>query len=211
MKIRSDSFRDQGRIPGRCAFAVRSVQGHVRLAANHNPHLAWTGVPAAARSLVLTCIDPDAPTRPDDVNREGREVPQALPRAEFVHWLLVDLPPQLRSLAEGSCSRGVSPRGKASPAGPTGSRQGVNDYTGWFAGDPAMAGTWRGYDGPCPPWNDARVHRYRFELLATDLERCPVPADFGLPALRQALEGHVLARASITGLYSLNPRIALPA
>lgn len=209
MRIHSNSFRDQGRIPGRCAFATRSVRGHVQLAANRNPHLAWRGTPAGTRSLVLTCIDGDAPTRADDVNREGRAVARDLRRAEFVHWLLIDLPPDLAHIDEGSCSLGVIPGGKAHPQGPAGSRQGRNDYTGWFAGDAAMAGTWRGYDGPCPPWNDARVHRYRFEILATDLPRCPVPDDFALPELRAALAGHVLGRAAITGLYSLNPQIAL--
>jgi Raf kinase inhibitor-like YbhB/YbcL family protein len=206
MTISSRSFRDQQRIPGRCAFARRSPSGHVRLAENLSPHLRWSAVPSAARSLVLTCIDADAPTQPDDVNREGREVPIALPRTEFVHWLLVDLPPTLTELPEGACSRGVTARGKSQPAGPDGSRQGLNDYTGWFKGDPAMEGRYLGYDGPCPPWNDARVHRYRFELLALDLDRCPVEGTFDLAQLRKAIDGHVLARASITGLYSLNPR-----
>ena len=39
-------------------------------------------------------------------------------------------------------------------AGARGARQGINDYTGWFAGDADMAGNYFGYDGPCPPWND---------------------------------------------------------
>ncbi|MGH6961631.1 MAG: YbhB/YbcL family Raf kinase inhibitor-like protein, partial [Dongiaceae bacterium] len=150
-----------------------------------------------------------APTRPDDVNQAGREVPFDLPRADFVHWLLVDIPAGLREIAEGSCSQGVTAHGKAQPPGPDGSRQGVNDYTGWFKGDAAMEGVYRGYDGPCPPWNDSRVHRYTFELLATDLERCPVNGDFGLAELRKALDGHVLARAALTGRYSLNPRYRL--
>ena len=206
MKLSSRSFRDQQRIPGRCAFARRSPSGHIRLAENLSPHLRWSGVPAASRSLVLTCIDADAPTRADDVNREGREVPDSLPRAEFVHWLMVDLSPVNGELAEGACSRGVIAHGKAQPPGPVGSRQGLNDYTGWFKGDAAMEGTYLGYDGPCPPWNDARVHRYRFEILAIDLDRCPVEGDFTLAQLRTALDGHVLARAAVTGLYSLNPR-----
>ncbi|MEQ1439679.1 YbhB/YbcL family Raf kinase inhibitor-like protein [Fontimonas sp. SYSU GA230001] len=209
MKLISRSFRPNGPIPGRCAFAVRAPKGHVRLADNRNPHLAWTAVPEGTRSFVLTCIDADAPTRPDDVNREGRIVPTELPRAEFVHWLMVDIPPGVREIAEGSCSDGVAPRGRTDPAGPPGSRQGINDYTGWFKGDAAMDGVYRGYDGPCPPWNDARVHHYRFEILATDLEHCPVGDAFTLADLGKALAGHILDRASITGRYSLNPRIRL--
>ncbi|HEY1078003.1 MAG TPA: YbhB/YbcL family Raf kinase inhibitor-like protein [Fontimonas sp.] len=209
MKLTSTSFRPNGRIPGRCAFAVQSPRTHVSLSDNRNPHLAWSGAPAGTRSFVLTCIDSDAPTRPDDVNQAGREVPADLPRAEFVHWLMVDIPPSLHEIAEGACSTGVVARGKTAPAGPAGSRQGVNDYSGWFAGDAQMAGTYLGYDGPCPPWNDARAHRYTFEVLATDLDRCKLADGFKLADLRAALQGHVLDRASIVGRYSLNPRIRL--
>jgi phosphatidylethanolamine-binding protein (PEBP) family uncharacterized protein len=99
MKLVSRSFRDNARIPGRCAFAVKSPKGHVRLAENRNPHLAWSGAPADTCSFVITCIDADAPTRPDDVNKEGREVPVDLPRAEFVHWLLVDVPADVDEIA----------------------------------------------------------------------------------------------------------------
>lgn len=209
MRLISRSFRPNGRIPGRCAFAVRSPTRHVRLSANRNPHLAWSGAPVGTRSFVLTCIDADAPTRPDDVNQEGREVPADLPRAPFVHWLMVDIPPEVTELAEGSCSDGVVARGKTAPPGPAGARQGMNDYTGWFQSDATMAGTYLGYDGPCPPWNDARIHHYTFEVLATDLERCPVEGPFTLADLRAALDGHVLARASLVGRYSLNPRIRI--
>ena len=52
---------------------------------------------------------------------------------------------------------------------PRGARQGINDYTGWFAGDKDMAGNYFGYDGPCPPWNDEIPHRYVFTLYALDV------------------------------------------
>ncbi len=209
MKLTSTSFRPNGRIPGRCAFAVQAPRSHVRLNDNRNPHLSWSGAPAGTRSFVLTCIDSDAPTRPDDVNQPDRVVPAELPRAEFVHWLMVDIPVSVTEIAEGSCADRVTIRGKTAPFGPSGSRQGVNDYTGWFAGDPVMKGTYLGYDGPCPPWNDARAHRYSFEVLATDLEHCKLADGFKLTDLRAALQGHVLDRASIVGRYSLNPRIRL--
>ena len=32
-----------------------------------------------------------------------------------------------------------------------------------------MSGDYFGYDGPCPPWNDALVHRYVFTLYALDV------------------------------------------
>jgi phosphatidylethanolamine-binding protein (PEBP) family uncharacterized protein len=72
-----------------------------------------------------------------------------------------------------------------------------------------MGGQWFGYDGPCPPWNDSVTHHYRFEILATDLDRCPVEGAFTAAQVQAALEGHVLGSAAICGRYSLNPRIRL--
>ncbi|MES2490025.1 MAG: YbhB/YbcL family Raf kinase inhibitor-like protein [Pseudomonadota bacterium] len=207
MKLSSKTFKDGSLIPGRCGFCVQAPRGHVRLSQNLNPHLAWSGAPAGTRSFVLTVIDADAPTKPDDVNQEGREVPADLPRAEFVHWLMVDIPADVTEIAEGSGSNGVTVKGKSAPSGPQGTRQGVNDYTGWFAGDAAMAGTYLGYDGPCPPWNDARVHHYTFTIHATDLDQAKVKGAYTLADLRKALDGHVLASASIRGRYNLNSRL----
>lgn len=210
MKLASQTFRDGGVIPGRCAFAVKAPVGHVRLSQNLNPELHWNGVPAAARSLVLLCIDHDAPSpKPAGVNTEGVVLAARLPRGAFVHWVMVDIPPQVAQIAEGACSQGIQPGGKRKPAGPAGSRQGINDYTAWFAGDKDMGGPYFGYDGPCPPWNDSLPHHYRFELYATDLERCPVDGEFTAAQVRDAIAGHVLAGAAVSGRYALNPQIRL--
>lgn len=205
MELRSNNFDDGERIPGEYAFAVPDPDEHVHLAENRNPHLAWSGVPSDARSLVLVCVDPDAPSRPDDVNKEGRTVPASLSRSNFYHWLLVDLPPEDGEIAAGSCSEGVVPGGKRSPEGPHGARQGRNDYTLWFSGDKDMEGVYLGYDGPCPPWNDERVHHYHFVLYATDLPHCPVEGAFDGQAVEAAIQGHVVAEAELIGTYSLNP------
>jgi Raf kinase inhibitor-like YbhB/YbcL family protein len=207
VQLKSSSFGHQQRIPDQFAFGVADAAQHLRLGANRNPHLAWSGVPAGTKSLVLLCVDSDVPTRPDDVNKEGRVVPASLPRADFYHWLMVDIPPSVHEIAAGTCSDGIVPRGKSSPAGPPGARQGVNDYTLWFGGDADMAGQYFGYDGPCPPWNDELLHHYHFVLYATDFARCPVDGPFSGQQLRAALQGHVLEEARLTGTYSTNPRV----
>lgn len=209
MKLTSKTFVDRSVIPGRCAFAVKAPKGRVRLSDNLNPDLSWSGAPEATQSFVLICTDPDAPTRPDDVNQDDREVPLKLPRADFIHWVMVDIPPSVAHIEEGACSRGVSPRGKTAPSGPGGARQGINDYGSWFAGDTGMEGQYFGYDGPCPPWNDSVPHHYRFDLYATSLERCPVDGAFSAAQAIAAIEGRVLAQARLTGRYSLNSRIRL--
>ncbi|MGD8977894.1 MAG: YbhB/YbcL family Raf kinase inhibitor-like protein [Gammaproteobacteria bacterium] len=207
MQLQVEGLKADGPIDERFAFGVKDPESHVRLGANRNPGLRWTEPPAETRSLVLICVDSDVPTRPDDVNQEGREVPATLPRANFYHWLMVDLAPAAGAIAEGECSDGVTPRGKAQPPGPAGARQGKNDYTGWFEGDADMAGVYLGYDGPCPPWNDSIPHHYHFILYATDLERCPVEGAFTGAEVEAAIAGHVLAESRVTGVYSLNPAV----
>lgn len=207
MQLMSSNFGHGQRIPEEFAFGAPDPAAHVRLAANRNPHLRWSGAPSATRSLALVCVDSDVPTRPDDVNKEGRTVPASLPRADFYHWLVVDIPPQVQEIRAGQCSDGITARGKRSPAGPAGSRQGLNDYTLWFAGDADMGGEYFGYDGPCPPWNDELLHHYHFVLYATDLERCPVEGAFTGAQVMKAIAGHVLAEARLTGTYTLNPAV----
>jgi Raf kinase inhibitor-like YbhB/YbcL family protein len=207
MKLTSESFRDMGPIPGRCAFGVPDPKEHLRLSDNRNPQLAWSDLPTGTRSLVLICHDYDVPSKGDDVNQEGRSIPATLPRVDFFHWVLVDLKPEGGPIGEGEFSSGITARGKSGPDAPRGARQGVNDYTGWFAGDQDMAGDYFGYDGPCPPWNDTIVHHYAFTLYALGVDQCAVRGRFGGQDVLKAIQPHVLGSARVTGLYSLNPAV----
>lgn len=209
MKLVSNSFRDGGAIPVEFAFCAPDAKTHCTLGANRNPHLAWSEVPADTKSLALICHDYDVPSKPDDVNQEGRIVPATLPRVDFFHWVLVDLSADMREIKAGEFSSGVTARGKAGPAGPRGTRQGVNDYTMWFASDKDMSGNYFGYDGPCPPWNDSIVHHYVFTLYALNVAKAGVSGTFNGGDVRAAIKGHVLAEAKITGLYSLNPAVKI--
>jgi Raf kinase inhibitor-like YbhB/YbcL family protein len=179
----------------------------MQLGQNRNPQLSWSGVPEGARSLVLLCIDVDVPSSLENFNKEGQVIAASLPRVEFCHWAMVDIPPREGSIAEGACSDGITPRGKRNPPGPPGSRQGLNEYTGFMAADPEMAGDYFGYEGPCSPWNDELRHRYHFTLYATDLLRCPVEGRFTGAEVLNAIRGHVLAEATITGTYTLYPKL----
>ena len=70
-----------------------------------SPPLAWTGAPAAAKSLVLIVDDPDAP---DPV----------APRMTWVHWVLYNIPVPAAGLAEAIDAAAL----------PSGTREGVNDW-----------------------------------------------------------------------------------
>ena len=207
MRVTSTSFADGQKIPGELAFCVPDAAHHVCLGKNLNPQLAWSDVPAGTRSFAIICHDPDVPSKGDDVNQEGRVVPAALPRVDFFHWVLVDLPVAVNAIKEGEFSNDVTPRGKPGPQAAQGTRQGVNNYTDWFAGDHDMRGDYHGYDGPCPPWNDEIVHHYVFTVYALDIEHLPLTGKFGGPEVRTAMQGHILAEASLTGTYTLNPKL----
>ncbi|AKC86627.1 YbhB/YbcL family Raf kinase inhibitor-like protein [Pseudoxanthomonas suwonensis] len=202
MRIWSESFEHRGPIPAE--FAMGQPDG---FAGNRNPHLAWDEVPDGTRSFALLCIDPDVPTVAEMVGREDVEIPVEQPRTEFVHWAAADIAADVRQLAAGSCSDGVTARGKQAPAGPPGARQGLNDYTGWFAGDAQLGGDYRGYDGPYPPFNDQRLHRYFFRLFALDVAALELPERFSAADVLRAAHGHVLAEASVYGTYTLNPAL----
>lgn len=208
MKLWSDNWTNGDRIPPRYAAGRLDANGNVGFSDNLNPHLAWSEVPAGAKSLVLICHDFDVPSRGDDVNRADREVPADLPRVDFFHWVLVDLPPVPAQIAEGAHSRGFTARGKPGPAAPGGARHGLNDYTGWFAGDAERAGRYFGYDGPFPPFNDSLVHHYVFTLYAVSLQRLPLEGEFTGTQVRAALAGRVLGEATFSGTYTLNRRLA---
>lgn len=203
MRLASGSLRPGERVPAQNAMGVPGDAGP-KPGPNKSPELAWSDFPAATRSFALIAVDPDAPANPADANKTDRVIRDDVARGDFYHWILVDIPPTLTRLAEGADSDGLTPKGK--PPGKTdhGTR-GVNSYKEWFGDDPAMGGDYGGYDGPWPPFNDERVHRYVFTLYALSVpslglaERCRGPE-----ALR-AMQGKILDQASITVTYALNP------
>ncbi|QEO24957.1 YbhB/YbcL family Raf kinase inhibitor-like protein [Xanthomonas translucens] len=203
MRLRSDSIQ-----PGQPIAATYAMGQADGFAANRNPHLAWDDVPAGTAAFALLCLDPDVPTVAAMVGRDDVQIPVEQPRTNFVHWAAVEIPADLREIAEGSASDGVVAKGKRQPPGLPGARQGLNSYTEWFAGDAQMGGDYYGYDGPYPPANDLRLHRYFFRLFALDVATLDLQARFTAADALRAMQGHVLAEASFHGTYSLNPKLA---
>jgi hypothetical protein len=204
MKLTISSFPDGERIPEEYALCIPDPDGHVTMGRNRSPHLQWTSVPEGTKSFAVIAVDVDAPSVGEDANVEGRSIAKNLARVDFYHWVLVDIPPTMTELATGIDSDGVTPKGKDTGNTDHGHR-GYNDYTSWFKGQSDMEGVYGGYDGPCPPWNDEREHRYVFRLYALDLPSLGVTGDFGGQEALDAMEGHILSTAEWTGRYTLNP------
>ncbi len=205
MNLTTTSFVPYGFLPEKLAFGKHDPTSRFTFAGNRNPHLAWDGVPDGTESFAVVCYDTEVPSVGDDVNQADREVPLWLPRTTFFHWVLVDLPKNLREIKEGMHSLGVKSGGKDDTGSPDGGVVGANDFTNWFAGDEQMKGTYLGYDGPAPPWNDSRVHAYTFTVFALDVSSLGMSAGFTGHKAMRALRSHVLSQASVVGLYAINP------
>jgi Raf kinase inhibitor-like YbhB/YbcL family protein len=128
--------------------------------ANISPALSWNAPPAATQSFVLIADDPDAPV------------------GTWVHWVIFDLPANLRALPQNF------PQNEQSADA---SRQGRNDF-GKI-----------GYGGPCPP--PGKPHRYFFKLYALQAKLNLKPGATKKDVER-AMQGHILAQSEYIGRFS---------
>ena len=204
MKLTVLSFDSNGPIPAAFAMGIPNESGQATFGPNRSPHLKWTDAPEGTKSFVLICHDADAPSVRNDANQPDRTVPYDLPRVDFYHWVLIDIPADVDELPAGCDCDGVTPKGKEVGGTPYGVR-GINSYTSWFAGEPSMEGDYGGYDGPFPPWNDERVHRYYFTLYALDVESLNLSGAFDGGDVLLAMRGHVLAQDDWMGTYAIYP------
>ena len=93
LKLTSTALAHRGQIPSKYTCDGEDI----------SPPLAWSGVPAEAKSLVLIVDDPDAPD-------------PAAPKMTWVHWVLYNIPPSASALPEAARQL------------PAGTLEGVNDW-----------------------------------------------------------------------------------
>lgn len=193
LSVRLGGVGADGALNARHAFCIADGYG-----ANVSPALSWSGAPAGTRSFVVVAHDPDVPAEfAEKANVPGIVIAADAPRVTAHHWVLADVPATVTTLAEGAEGAVAAPTRK--DVGPVahGTRH-ANDFGGFF-GDGAHGG----WDGPCPPANDARPHRYVVTVSALDVARLDLPAEADAAAVTAAMAGHVLASGSATATYSL--------
>ena len=139
------------------------------------------------------------------MNKEGETLTSAVPRRNFFHWILVDIPANVTSVAEGAESNARVLHGKPATPAAAGGARGLHDFTKVTAANDAMKGQYYGYDGPCPPWNDENVHHYHFTVYALSVPTLNLGKDFDGAAALAALKDKVLAQGEVLGLYTTNP------
>lgn len=149
MEIKSSAFQNGGDIPRK----------HTCDGADVSPPLSWENPPPRTKAFALIADDPDAPV------------------GTWVHWVIYDLPGEIRDLREGVATAETLPNG---------AKQGMNDFGKV------------GYGGPCPPRGPA--HRYFFKLYALDGPTNLKPRATKEQLLR-AMKGHILAETQLMGKY----------
>ena len=167
MKIASASFAEGAFIAPEFAYGRIGENGATERSENRNPELHWTDVPEGTKSFVVLCLDDDVPTDRQTKMGDGL-LSVTQPRRRFVHWVQANIPAEVESIPYGFLT-GYKKRNGAF------GRPGVNDYFG--NATPGPDGTGLGYDGPCPPFFDARWHYYRFSVLALDCELADLPEE----------------------------------
>ncbi|MCB8879339.1 YbhB/YbcL family Raf kinase inhibitor-like protein [Acidisoma cellulosilytica] len=169
--------------------------------ADISPAVTWSAGPSGTRSYALRMQDLDVPASFDQIEKPGVTIPSDAPRISVDHWVLADIPVQIHALAEGADSAGFVKGGK--PTGPTSHGvRGTNIYARFLAAKPGMAGPYGGYDGPCPPRNDQRPHRYVVEVFALNIGSLTLPIGFTGAEMAKAMAGHILAQGQASAVYS---------
>lgn len=149
IKITSSAFEDGALIPAEYTCDGRDI----------SPPLQWDEVPEGTKSIALICDDPDAPA------------------GTWVHWVMYNLPPETKELAEN-----IPPDETL----PNRARQGTTDF-GRI-----------GYGGPCPP---SGTHRYFFKVYALDKD-LDLPTGADKRELLDAMDGHILGQGELMGKYA---------
>jgi Raf kinase inhibitor-like YbhB/YbcL family protein len=153
--LSSADFGDGQSIPH--IYANTGVSG----GKNISPQLQWSRPPQTAKSLALVCID-----RHPIANN-------------WVHWMVINIPPTILGLPEGASHSGQMP---------SGSKELLNSF-----------GT-IGWGGPQPPRSSGK-HQYEFIIYALSVNSLNLSGGTTLPAFDQTIEGKILSRSRLTGTF----------
>jgi Raf kinase inhibitor-like YbhB/YbcL family protein len=199
--VKVGGVEDGKAIPERFAYCIPDGKGKTKDGQNINPAIEWSGAPEDTKSYVILVVDRDVPQSFELANQDDKVILSNFPRQDFYHWVLVDIPPTMIGIAEGADSRGITKGGKQYGPRPYGV-VGQNDYVRVLA-----EGTHGGYDGPCPPWNDNRLHHYHFIVYALSVPSVNLSGLFNGKYVEDIIKPHVLARGEVVGTFTNKPGV----
>jgi Raf kinase inhibitor-like YbhB/YbcL family protein len=153
-RVWSPAFPDGGRIPVK--YIMPGAGGE-----NLSPPLTWKGEPRGTKSFAISCHDPHPVAH------------------NWVHWLVINIPPSVHSLPEGASRRVM----------PSGSVELINSF-GFV-----------GYGGPMPPPGTGE-HPYVFTVYALKVEKLNLSGRLSLSQFQESLAPYLLGKAWTTGYFS---------
>lgn len=159
MSIISSDIKAGELMPKAQEFAGFGCEGD-----NLSPQLSWSNSPADTKSFAITAYDPDAPTG-----------------SGWWHWVLINIPATVNSLATGA---GNPEKGLL----PEGSQTFKTDYGS------------KSFGGACPPEGD-KAHRYQFKVFALNVEKLELPKDGSAALVGYYLNSHAIETATLESLY----------
>jgi Raf kinase inhibitor-like YbhB/YbcL family protein len=154
MIVSSPAFRDEKVIP------TKYAHGGVAGGQNISIPIRWSDSPIGAKSLALSIVDPHLVAR------------------NWVHWLVINIPAEVTSFAEGASGKKM----------PLGIKELYNSY-----GE-------LGYGGPQPP-KGSGPHPYAITVYALNVDKLDLTANTSLDAFEKTIEGKVIESARLTGVF----------
>ena len=102
LKVKVNSVKSGEMIPTKYGFCMPAAQGHLGPGPDISPPVSWSKGPKGTQSYAVILTDTNSPkTDRDKMNKEGMTVPKTAERQTFYHWILVDIPADVRALKEG--------------------------------------------------------------------------------------------------------------
>ena len=153
MVLTSTAFINGGIIPYKHANSGYSKGANISIP------LSWFNIPSGTKSLALVMSDNSA--------------------NDFVHWMVVNIPPETKSFYEGASGNAM----------PSGCRELTNDFGS------------TGYGGPTPP-NGTGEHNYVFNVYALNVSSVKIDEKTSLKDFISALKPYIISKGSYSGKMS---------
>jgi len=206
-------------IPAQQALCIATANGKSeKIGKTIRPAIRWSGAPKDTKSFAVFIMATDAPANFDDADKDGKTIPANARRQTLFHYGLVEIPATVSMLSGGDADESVPGTALDNDIGMSSfeTQMGLYSLRPRERHLPSLSA----YVGPCPPWNDERVHRYHYIVMALD-GAAPIsvpnavssarPGDHSNNANRTynrlINSSHVLATGAVIGTYTLNPNL----
>lgn len=180
--VKVDGIGQDGAIHKRHAKCIATIDGKSTKGENLRPAISWNAV-KNAKSYAIVVSDPDVPADTRRANDEKVKIGKKDERQTFYHWVQFNIPADVTRIAGGPATIGYG----------VGAKNDVSKATG--------------YDGPCPPWNDARIHHYHFRVVALDTAKLELEESALAIDAFEAINAHAIEDGEQVATFTLNPAL----